>query len=192
MTNTIDIFKTPIYKIKKNLNLDYYLNKSLSFKEKYPSRNKSNAGGYQSPDLIINEKIFQQNFFNDIREDLTNFYSIFNMNKEIQTKELWLNINKQHSFNKLHDHPFSFMSGVFYIKANKNNGKLIFHDNYSKNLYAENYHTSYISSYNEYNSSTHHIVPEENTLILFLSSTWHEVEPNLTNEERISLSFNLK
>ena len=147
MTNTIDIFKTPIYKIKKNLNLDYYLNKSLSFKEKYPSRNKSNAGGYQSPDLIINEKIFQQNFFNDIREDLTNFYSIFNMNKEIQTKELWLNINKQHSFNKLHDHPFSFMSGVFYIKANKNNGKLIFHDNYSKNLYAKNYHTSYISSY---------------------------------------------
>lgn len=191
MSYLIDIFKTPIYMKKLNLDLSYYEKKSFLFEKKHQSRKKSNLGGYQSPDLIVNEDLFQKKFFNDIKEDLNSFYSEFNINKNAQMSELWLNVNRRHAYNKTHDHPFSFMSGVFYIRAPEKSGKLIFHDNSSKNLYTQNFHHKYIEKWNSYNSTTYQIDPEENVLILFLSSVWHDVEPNETDEPRISLSFNM-
>lgn len=192
MIEIIDIFKTPVYAVNKNLDLNYYNKKTLEFEKKYNSRKKSNLGGYQSPNLIDNESVFRKKFFNDIKEDLSKFYSLFNINKNIEMSELWLNINRKNSSNKLHDHPHSFMSGVFYINAKKDNGDLVFYNDFNKGLYTENFHSSYIKEYNPYNSSSFRFNPENNFLVLFLSSTWHEVEPNLTDDERISLSFNLK
>ena len=105
--------------------------------------------------------------------------------------ELWLNVNRRHAINKAHDHPFSFMSGVFYIKAPEKSGDLVLHNDHNKILYTRNFHSQYIKKWNSYNSVTYRLEPEENVLILFPSSVWHDVEPNLSDEARISLSFNV-
>ena len=69
----VDIFKTPIYTIKKNLDVNYYTKKALEFEKKYESHKISNIGGYQSPDLIEKEDVFQKKFFDDIKEDLLEY-----------------------------------------------------------------------------------------------------------------------
>ncbi|MAZ35130.1 MAG: hypothetical protein CMO06_18485 [Thalassospira sp.] len=191
MNEIIDIFKTPIYNIKKNLDVNYYTKKALEFEKKYESRKKDNIRGYQSPDLIEKEDVFQKKFFKDITEDLLKYYSLFNINKNIQMNELWLNVNRRHAINKAHDHPFSFMSGVFFIKGPEKSGDLVLHNDHNKILYTQNFHSQYIKKWNSYNSVTYRIEPEENVLILFPSSVWHDVEPNLSDETRISLSFNM-
>ena len=48
-----------------------------------------------------------------------------------------------------------------------------------------------IEKYNEHNSPNWMISPVENQLLLFPSWLSHRVEPNLTEGERISISFNL-
>ena len=111
--------------------------------------------------------------------------------KNIQMNELWLNVNRRHAINKAHDHPFSFMSGVFFIKGPEKSGDLVLHNDHNKILYTQNFHPQYIKKWNSYNSVTYRIEPEENVLILFPSSVWHDVEPNLSDETRISLSFNM-
>ena len=45
--------------------------------------------------------------------------------------------------------------------------------------------------YNEYTSDIWNIIPEEGKLVLFPSWLEHEVDQNLSQEKRISISFNL-
>ena len=46
--------------------------------------------------------------------------------------------------------------------------------------------------YTPVTSSRYVITPEDNLLVLFPSNLYHHVEPNQSNEDRISLSFNVK
>ena len=80
---------------------------------------------------------------------------------------LWYNINGRGCYNLMHDHnKEEGCSGVFYIDApDKNMG----------NLYFENG--------KEYE-------PIPNRLILFPADLKHGVKPNLSNQSRISMSFN--
>ena len=84
----------------------------------------------------------------------------------------WININKKTHFNVPHNHPCCIFSGVFYIKTPYNSGNFAFYRN--------------IHVY----KSTELIKPEENMLILFPSHFDHYVEPNNSNQDRISISFN--
>ena len=80
---------------------------------------------------------------------------------------LWYNINGRGCYNLMHDHnKEEGYSGVFYLDApDKNMG----------NLYFENG--------KEYE-------PIPNRLILFPADLKHGVKPNLSNQSRISMSFN--
>ena len=46
------------------------------------------------------------------------------------------------------------------------------------------------TEFNKYNSSYHWMPAKENTLYIFPSWLKHKVEPNMNNDERISISFN--
>ena len=45
---------------------------------------------------------------------------------------------------------------------------------------------------NSFNSLEYYVNPKEMDLIIFPSSLFHYVDQNLSDEERISLSFNIK
>jgi uncharacterized protein (TIGR02466 family) len=87
----------------------------------------------------------------------------------------------------VHNHYPSLLSGVFYSKIPKNSGNLIF------KIDDLNYHLMNLnlSEYNVYNSSNYSLSPEEGFLHIFPGWLKHEVEPNLSEEERISFSFNV-
>ena len=101
---------------------------------------------------------------------------------------MWANINPPGGYNQPHVHPNAVFSGVYYVKAPPNSGRLVCQDprpgiqtcmpdrkkeQVPKHLWRDV-----------------RIEPKENRAIMFNSWLWHSVEPNMSNETRISVSYN--
>jgi uncharacterized protein (TIGR02466 family) len=182
----IEIFKQFVAKISLNQNLNNLIKFSNLVKNKQEGIKKSNCGGFHSNDLQKNNPAIVS-LVTEI-ESRSNILAkeILKINSNLELKNIWININGFKDFNIVHKHPFSKISGVFYVKVPKNSGNLIF-----VNEAQIEDHMINILTYNTYNSSSNRIIPEENTLYLFPSWLKHYVEPNLSKEKRISMSFNL-
>ena len=100
----------------------------------------------------------------------------------------WVNINQKGGYNSIHHHGEFHLSGVYYVKnpmQDNDNGKIEF-----------------INSRNDYNihkviggnafSTSIRVKPKEGFMIIFPSSLLHLVHPNNTNEDRISIAWNIK
>lgn len=184
----IETFKSFVAKINLKQDLKKIINYSNDIKNKQKGRKHSNYGGFQSDNLnrndsalipLIKEIEFQSNVIAK---------EIFKVGFNLQLDNIWVNINGFKDFNIVHKHNHSKLSGVFYVKIPKKSGNLVF----VSDTEIENYITNEnFLEYNPYNSSTYGIVPEENVLYLFPSWLKHYVEPNLSKEKRISISFNL-
>ena len=185
--NSIDLFKTCVYSFKLNLNLDDIYKYCIEYEKNNKSNNKSGIGSFQSKDLNSNNPVINL-LANSFLEN-ANFisYNNYKIKRKLDFGNFWFNINRNKEFNLEHDHPGSILSGVFYVKAPKNSGNLIFKNNNNRYLYLKD---DYLVEYNTLNSSTYFLPPQENCLHIFPSWLIHYVEPNLSNEERISFSFN--
>ena len=150
--------------------LDYnnLIQNLYSIKKDYPSVSKSNKGGYQTND---NLHLFPQFF--PLVQSINNIITKFTSNPNNKITSMWGNISSFSNFNALHSHSKEthHMSGVIYLKCPKNSGNIIFHD--PLNL-------DFITS----------ITPKESQILLFPSLILHSVEPNLSQEDRISIAFN--
>ena len=107
---------------------------------------------------------------------------------------MWANINKRYSHNRNHVHPGGLWSGVYYIQAPKNSGRIWFTDPRGEaHMIMPQYKTRHSFSWREV-----YYEPIPGRLIIFPSWLMHEVEPNLNKEFeendsqgwRYSISFN--
>ena len=112
------------------------------------------------------------NLFSTITKKIANLHRQNELSLPLRLDNFWININKKTHFNVPHSHPCCIFSGVFYVKTPYNSGNFAFYRN--------------IHVY----KSTELIKPEENMLILFPAYFDHYVEPNNSNQDRISISFN--
>lgn len=153
-----------------SLDLDFWVKKCYELKPSFPSREKSNRGGWQSQEMEEESKFFKLiNFINPI---LANFHKSPN----IIISEMWVNISSHGHFNSIHhhNHPNQHIdktSGVLYLKVPPNSGNIIFYDPGNLSRQTE-------------------IPPTEGYLFLFPSSLYHSVSPNQSTEDRISIAFN--
>ena len=154
---------------------------------------KSNEGGWQSKAIYSHKESIVRS---TLENTLSNYFSntdIFSHNKQITISNSWLNINRNRDNNRLHNHPETDLSGVFWIKIPENcdAGRIQFPSPYdfleSKvlKLYSENVK----KSFNEYD--TYHFQSTEGIILIFPAHLMHEVRENKSREDRISLSFNL-
>ena len=183
-----DIFKTSIYQTSINIDKIKLLDYVDAFRnENKISVNKSNDGGYQSPNLDINLPIFKD-LIENINDHLYKFGKELNFSTVLNFSSLWFNINGYKDSNKMHSHS-GIISGVYYSKVPKNSGDLVF---YSPNYFLSLNDWGQINfkSFNERNSLTWKFTPIENVLYFFPSYLFHSVEQNKSIEERISFSFN--
>jgi uncharacterized protein (TIGR02466 family) len=185
---TIDIFKQPVAIIKLNEDLNELLEYCLSIKQEQEGRKFSNSGGFQSNDIDLNTPNINSLIEKINLNSNTFLKNVFLSIQNISVVNLWININEYKDYNILHEHPNCMISGVFYVKAPKNSGRIVF-KNDSDIRYYMNYKLT--SDLNNYNSSMWSFPALENNLYLFPSWLKHYVEPNLSNESRISISFNL-
>ena len=182
----IELFKNIVTKQKLKQNLSYLTKLAFDIEKKQPNNIiKSNMGGFQSKKLdpnLISELVKDILYYGNI------FFKHFNYKNELVLLNSWFNINRYKDSNGDHVHPFSKVSGVFYIKVPANSGDLIFMNPHPIDCYLND---DCLTEFNKLNSSVFGLPGEENVLYLFPSWFRHRVNMNLSKEERISISFNL-
>jgi len=101
---------------------------------------------------------------------------------KVKVGNMWANVNDNMAWNKPHLHNGCWYSGVFYIKADGDEGDF---SAIETDVKVVNDHPACQRTRNDYNVS-----PTPGELILFPSAMMHMVEPNMTNKDRYSVSFN--
>jgi len=182
-----DIFKQSIYSFKLNLNLEEINNFCLDFEKNNEGRIVSNLGGFQSNNLDFNTPIV--NKISSLILNNVNYVSkkYFKLNRSLGISNIWFNINRYKDYNFKHTHPKSLLSGVFYSKVPDNSGSIRFFNSESAEIFFADVD---MMEFTKYNSSSYLLKPEVSFLHIFPSFLNHSVEPNLSNQERISFSFN--
>ena len=197
MSNIIihKFFPVPVFEQKldnyKDLNsqLENYI---YDLKKKDPQgKKRSNAGGWHSPFFDMKESELIKEFissFNTSLPEIMSKHMGWKINKEkINISTMWSIINPKNTFNFQHNHPNSLLSAAYYVKAKKNSGQINFYDPKEMKVM---YHPP-IQNYNEISAEIINIEPDEGKLILFPSYLKHSVEENLSDEDRIVISFNV-
>jgi uncharacterized protein (TIGR02466 family) len=106
---------------------------------------------------------------------------------------MWANVNPPGGMNRAHMHPNSLWSGVYYIKAPKNCGHLKIDDpraaaSMCRPRMRERYNHPDTAPTRLWRET--HYEPKASRLIMFPSWLTHCVDPNDSNDIRISVSFN--
>jgi uncharacterized protein (TIGR02466 family) len=99
----------------------------------------------------------------------------------------WANINPPGHSHMVHTHPNNFLSGVYYLKAPENSGDIEFLDPRQQALVLQ----PKVKEQTINNAWKHRITPKEGQLLIFHSWFQHQVQENLSEEERVSISFNI-
>jgi len=99
----------------------------------------------------------------------------------------WANINGKFASNSIHNHPNSIFSGVYYLKTPKDCGGIYFSDPRP----AARMLNPPVTEFNLWTLPKVSYKPHEGTMILFPSWLLHGVDTNMSEESRISLSFNI-
>ena len=99
----------------------------------------------------------------------------------------WANINPPGHSHMVHTHPNNFLSGVYYLKAPKDSGDIEFLDPRQQALVLQ----PRIKEQTINNAWKHRITPQEGQLLIFHSWFQHQVQENRSEEERVSISFNI-
>ena len=97
----------------------------------------------------------------------------------------WLNVNRRGALHTSHLHPHSVLSGSYYVKVPAKSGNIKFEDPRA-GLFMNR------PSTRDPQGAYHSITPRAGDIILFESWLRHEVEPNFSDEPRLSVSFNYR
>ena len=186
------IFPIPIHQFDVNgfsEIKDELIDYAYDYKKKDPKGvSLSNRGGWQSEGFeIINEDDVLQLFLINC---LSNFPPI---KESVELRGYaWININKPGDYNIKHVHPTNNLSGVLWVKAPQNSGDIVFDSPNNFESYLEN--KSYIDDFKKsyFIDDSYHCYPTEGRMIVFPSHLQHHVQENKSNEDRISVSFNIR
>lgn len=90
-----------------------------------------------------------------------------------------------------HNHPKCNLAGCLWIKANENSGEIKLRNPNSFSHYNLLEVLNKETKENLFLKTSYRIKPTEGTMILFPADLMHSVSPNGTDEDRISIAFNL-
>ena len=150
-------------------------------------RRLSNAyTGWQSKDGCESSPIFQK-LMNRIQQVF--YHEVFPFHgvpegTSMKVGNCWANINDHLAWNKPHLHNGCWYSGVFYIHADGDEG----------NFSAIDTHAKVVADFpgSPRTPTSWDFEPRTGELVLFPSGLMHMVEPNPTDKDRYSVSFNIE
>ena len=109
--------------------------------------------------------------------------------------QAWANINRQGDYHDLHNHPHAYLSGTYYVqmpegaaaigsRRDLRSGCITFYDpRGAVNMTAIKGDSNIEAEYT--------VRPKAGTILLWPAFLHHFVHPNLTEEDRVSISFNV-
>lgn len=180
------------YETYKDELINYCLNKKIEDPEGVQN---TNIHGWHSDNIISDHflpSIFNERIQNNVFLCLKNELKLLHPHN-FDIDRMWIQISQKNSYNNIHNHPFSYYSGVFYVKSTNSDecGSIVFHpfgdaNEYQPIICLDNQHL------NKNKMNTNYMFyPIEGMLILFPSSLRHSVEENQTNTDRISIGFDI-
>ena len=107
--------------------------------------------------------------------------------KKVNIEAMWAIINKKGSFNISHNHPNAYLSSAYYVKHPEKSGDIKFFDPKDQ----KTIRFPIIKKYGELSAAEVQISPKEGDLLIFPSYLMHAVNRNLSNDDRIVISFNI-
>jgi uncharacterized protein (TIGR02466 family) len=180
-------FPTLIYAEDFKLDTNQIANNILQWSKQDKGIKKTNVNGWHS-ETDMHKKPEYKPLVDELFKMVDQMFIEEFLEREPKLGNMWANINYQGGYNKPHVHPNALFSGAYYVKAPPNCGSLICQDprpgiqtcmptrkqvEIPKHLWRDV-----------------HLQPQENRAIMFPAWLWHSVEPNQSNEARISISFN--
>ena len=184
-------FPTPLYikDLPNVVQLNQYLEQQIIHWSKTDPKGKkrTNVNGWHST-----TDMNQKEEYNVLTKEL------FAMQYEIYKKEhltqkpvlgnMWANINYPGGYNRPHLHPNALFSGVYWIKTPIKSGNLMLYEprpGVQCNMPNRKERKLPPELWREV-----HYEPTAGRIIMFPAWLWHEVQPNKSNDTRISVSFN--
>ena len=195
-------FPTPIYfvDLENSAELNVFLkNRIYSWRDADQTgiqrSNVRSLGSWHSG-TVMNQRPEYRLFVNKVTAALNVVYQdqLYSTAHTAHCLNMWANINPRGGYNRSHTHPGSLWSGVYYVQAPPDCGRVVFQDPRAQAQVMQAHQNSAAKATGEHWAEVFHQAVE-GRLILFPSWLRHEVEPNhsaLTDRrgDRISISFN--
>jgi uncharacterized protein (TIGR02466 family) len=177
----MDLFPIPLY-----IN---HIDESLINQQKHYLLNLPkilNMGNLRSESGYIFEYPLFTELKKTINEHIKEYVNILypNSNLDVYITQSWANYTEPNQYHHKHSHPNSFISGVFYVNAIKNEDMIKFYKDLPPTYQIKH------NQPNNYNSGDVAILIETGDLVLFPSNFTHNVPTTISKETRISIAFN--
>ena len=180
-------FPTQIYIKEFNLDNRELERNVIEWSKKDSGLQKTNVNGWHSPS-DMHKKPEYKNLAEALFHMQFDIYKEECLDNEPHLGNMWANINPPGGYNRPHIHPNSLWSGVYYVKTAKDCGHLKLEDPRSVSLMSRPNHIEGQLPARLWKET--HFEPVTGRLIMFPSWVSHCVDPNMSNEIRISISFN--
>ena len=166
-----NLFATPLWHIEETPQqlVDELYNGAYHFKEEYPPANRSNQGGYQTPNFHWEE-------FHPQGIEVINKLVYEAIEHEFKVESWWYNINGKGHWNHPHTHPGTDLALVLYLTDTDN--LLTFINPFSQRK---------LNHVTGFQPKT-----KKGDILIFPADLLHYVMPNPREEDRISISMNLQ
>ena len=162
---------------------------AYDLREKSEGLKKSNRGGWHSEGIsTMDMDPFPETkvLTSELKNIATKIHRLWKISQSAELVNMWFNINKKDGYNISHFHPHCTMSAVFYAKVPENSGNIVFQRSDIQGHYFHSYEET------PYTYDTFSFYPQEGMFLIFPSYLSHSVEPNESDEDRISLAFNFR
>ena len=177
----LQLFSTPLLIVPYEQSID----KELAYLKTISYREQQQNGNFRSDDsyLLRNEEF--KNIKNFLKEAVDKFTTnVLNTKQRLVITQCWANRNPKGSQHHEHVHPNSIISGVMYFQINEKLPPIKFAKTNQDGMKLDP------EKYNNVNSQSVMLSCKPGELILFPSSLKHSVPINMSEEDRISVSFN--
>ena len=148
---------------------------------------RTNVNGWHSTSDMADYPEYKE-LVNILFQAQRDIYKEEHLDSEPFLGNMWANINPPGGYNRTHIHPNSLWSGVYYVKTPKNCGHLKLEDPRSVALMTRP--RQVLGEQPQRLWREVHYEPVAGRLIMFPAWLNHCVDPNQSNEIRISVSFN--
>ena len=180
-------FPTTIYGKDIQLDNETLSNHIIHWSKQDPGVKKTNMNGWHSTTDMHLKPEYKQ-LVQELYKMQEEIYQEEWLDRKPKLGNMWANINYLGGYNRPHVHPNCLFSGVYYVKANKNSGVFVANDPRPGTQ-------TMMPARKQGRPPKHlwrevHLEPIPGRIIMFPAWLWHCVEPNQSNEPRISISFN--
>lgn len=150
-----------------------------------PGRVVSNFGGYQSSDIKSGDNAEIDKLVEAISAEISSCARQVGL-PQLELYNIWININPPNSYNHLHNHAGSVLSGVYYVDATENQGNIQF----ERSDHGEYHIPTIVEKETYYTSTRASYAAKTGAMYIFPGWLKHSVQGNQSTSDRISISFN--